>query len=452
MTISWGAVIPKYPRWAFALAATVAIACGLASANASADVWTLPGSQGIGHIAADFRAGDPGLVAIRNSGELVRVSLKTGAITVLAGDVQTGFANGDSMTARFDFPQAILVDPTGKIILADMGNHRIREFDPQTRQITTIAGTGKRGLADGDALTQATFSNPSGLAIASDRKIIIADSGNNRICELDRATNTVSTIANRSGEEGSVDGPIESARFRWPVALLVQAVQAGEKIFVTEHGNHVVRQLNRVTGTVSTIGESGWKGFANGNASQAAFDMPGGLAVDREGNLLIGDSQNGRLRLFSRATNMVSTFVGGERANGASRDGPNHEAWLSYPTDIVLGPAGSVFVADGSLRFVGPRDALEQTLSEAVRVGLGAVQAKDQMKLDQQRGILSEIIRKNSLEHLENMHRDLVTSHPNKPSYFALLPRELCTELSHFTAFDGLRAKMALARLPERID
>lgn len=454
-------------------AVVITLSYPFAAAKATANVWTLPGSertcmnsftedQGITQIVGDFKSSDPGLVAIRGN-ELVRVSLTTGLITSLAGSCEPGFLDGDADKARFAGPGGLTIDSSQRIIIADSQNHRIRQYDPRTKQVTTIAG-GDHGHADGDARSNARFSHPIGATVDPAGKIIIADWGNHRLCEFDRTTNRVVTIANPSGGMGSVDGSFGSAHLYQPHDLLVEP--NGRGILFTEYC--LIRRLDRVTGSVSTIAGSRceslqWPavdprshsraGDQDGPALEAQFRQLSGLAFDRTGNLLIADTMNGRIRLLDRITNCISTLAGTmvKIDWGRRSDGPNLKASIHMPHDIVLAPDGGIFFSDESVRFIGPNDDLEEVLSSAVRLGDEAVTAKDQTELDAQRQRLTAILDTTASDRLANLHAGLATNYAIRPNYFAHLPREIVAELGNFTVLRAMRVRMALARLPKTV-
>lgn len=469
---------------ALLLLAFVVVACGLSTAQARGDVWTLPGSDGIETIVADYRPGvEPSLVGFRNWRELVRISLLTGEIATLAGDPnQEGFVDGDASQARFNIPHGLVVDGDGRVIISDTWNHRIREFDPNSKQVTTIAGGNGEGITgitgygcqSGHAITEAAFDSPSGIALGDDgRKVIIVDRGNNRICELDRQTQVVSDIIDPNADDGLVDGPLVDARFSEPHSV----VSYGQsKLLVSEIGNERVRLIDRVRGTVATVAGTGsydsMGAFADGDATTIAkFDSPQGLVLDRNGDLLIVDSGNGKIRRLDLATYQVTTYAGKAAHSNAPIDGPNHEAIFTVPRRVVLGPDGTyvvddgtrrgkkrkvfgnvgVFVSDSRVRYIGPNDELEAKLAMVVKVGLAAAVKRDQPQLDAQRKVLSEMIVEST--ELFTLARDVTSNwQPTAKNYLALLPRELQQELSCYRPdFNSLRVKMALARLPERV-
>ena len=102
-------------------------------------------------------------------------------VTTLAGTGSAGFADGAATTAaQFYNPSGVAIDGEGGVIVADSNNHRIRRISADG-QVTTLAGTGSRGFADGAATTAAQFNDPAGVAIDGEGGVIVADLNNQRI-------------------------------------------------------------------------------------------------------------------------------------------------------------------------------------------------------------------------------------------------------------------------------
>ena len=142
-----------------------------------------------------------------------------GAASVLAGDGRDGWQDGSADVARFSEPFGLAAAPDGRIFVSDAGSsHRIRQIAADGT-VTTVAGGG-RGFADGRG-SQARFATPSGIAVAPDGTLVVADTGNHAIRRVS-ASGVVTTIAG-DGTAGYVDGPSAQARFNAPVGVAVDA-------------------------------------------------------------------------------------------------------------------------------------------------------------------------------------------------------------------------------------
>lgn len=171
----------------------------------------------------------------------VRFISANGEVRTIAGDGTTGAE--DSPRPRFNGPAGIMADArSGYLYLADRGNHRIRRLTPNGTVIT-VAGA-DRGYGDG-APSQARFAEPSSVAIDPDGKLVIADTGNSmvRLIDPDLALSggqsAITTLAG-TGERGFADGTGNLARFSSPKAVVV--VSSGA-IIVADSGNNVLRRI-----------------------------------------------------------------------------------------------------------------------------------------------------------------------------------------------------------------
>ncbi|HXC68970.1 MAG TPA: NHL repeat-containing protein [Pyrinomonadaceae bacterium] len=210
----------------------------------------------------------------------------------------TTFA-GDGSPLGLSDPFGIAVAADGTIYVTDAGeNNRIQKFTPDGN-VTTIAG-GVEGFADGD---KASFNTPSGIALAPDGSLIVADTGNNRIRRVTPAGQT-STVAG-DGTAGYVDGPANRAQFNGPIGV---AVDVNGNIYVADTYNDRIRLITP-DGQVSTVAGKGTPGFADGDRNTALFDTPCGVVVANDGTLIVADTGNDRLRRIDAQGNVTTLQV-----------------------------------------------------------------------------------------------------------------------------------------------
>jgi streptogramin lyase len=107
-------------------------------------------------------------VADRFNHSIRAINPTTGEVTTLAGNGTAGFVDGPGTTAQFSSPTGVAVAPNGTVYVADVINNRIRAINPTTGQVTTLAGSGTEGFADGTGTT-AQFNDPTGVAVATER-------------------------------------------------------------------------------------------------------------------------------------------------------------------------------------------------------------------------------------------------------------------------------------------
>lgn len=272
--------------------------------------------------------------------QCIRKISPAGVVSTFAGDATgggTGHVDGPGATARFFGPCDVAVDGTGTLYVADGFNHCIRKITP-AGVVSTFAGTADRtaGYADGPGLS-ARFNGPTALALDAQGVLYVADADNNRIRKI-MPTGEVQTVAG-TGQRGFADGPAGSAQFNLVFGL---AVDAAGTLYVSDSGNGRVRRITRA-GVVSTLAGSGAVGYADGNGSLATFGFPAGLAVGPQGRVYVADGANDCVRQIT-AQGEVS-LLAGTRTMGYA-DGPLGSARFNYPWGVAAGPDGSLYVTE----------------------------------------------------------------------------------------------------------
>jgi len=294
-----------------------------------------------------------------------------------------GFAGdgGSATGAQLNFPFGMTLDSSGSLYIADGLNHRVRKISGGV--ISTVAGNGTVGYTgDKGPATSAELSNPTGVAVDSSGKIYIADSGNHVIRVV--ANGTITTFAgdNTLGYSGDA-GPATDAQLNTPVGV---ALDASGNLYIADSGNNVIRQvsggnINTVAqgfthpdgiaidaagnyyvadtggrrivkisnGVYTTIAGNGNFGFGgdNGPGNQAALYDPMGLALDSSGNVYIADTFNCRVRKVA-ASGIITTIAGNGSLFFSGDGGPATQAALHFPDAVAVDSAGNVYVADTS--------------------------------------------------------------------------------------------------------
>ncbi|MGH9467215.1 MAG: hypothetical protein ACRD1Y_07655 [Terriglobales bacterium] len=246
-------------------------------------------------------------VADAFNGGVREINIATGAVTTIAG-LHQGYEDGGGSSAAFYQNAGIAWVPSQNVLyLTDTGNGAIRKLDLSTDTVSTVAGTNQSGFANGP-VASARFNHPFGiLASADGTKLYIADTGNNMVREIDLTTGQVSTVAG-SGGLGHADGPALQATFSEPNGLAWDANQ--QNIYISDFETADIRELNLATGTVTTIvGMNHVCGHDDGPAASATLCDPAFLASDGR-SLFWGDSGMGLLRVMDLATQQVYSLAG----------------------------------------------------------------------------------------------------------------------------------------------
>jgi ABC-type branched-subunit amino acid transport system substrate-binding protein len=269
-----------------------------------------------------------------------------GMVSTLAGTGSPGYADGPVATAQFFGPTGLAVDAAGNVYVTDSGNNRVRLIQPSGK-VTTLAGTGEPGYRDG-AAREAQFNEPFDVAVSSTGVLYVADAGNDRIRAIS-PDGMVTSLAG-SGRRGLKDGPPEQAEFNapWKLALAADGtLYVADGVAVFARGNHAVRRV-APDGTVSTVAGTGQSGLEDGPASEASFYWPEDLDVDASGNIYVADGHGNRIRVIT-PEGMVYTLAGSGRMGYADGSGP--EAAFLEPVGVLLDGSGHLVVSEfGSMR------------------------------------------------------------------------------------------------------
>jgi serine/threonine-protein kinase len=282
-------------------------------------------------------------------------------VETYAGTGAAGYKDGPLKEALFNAPTALAVDAAGNLYVFDWFNYRIRRISPDG-MVSTLAGTGEPGFAEGSAAKAQFRGIAVSLAVDPAGNLIIPDGGNHRI-RLITPNGVVSTLAG-TGEPGYRDGPVNQAQFKNPTSVTMDT--AGN-VYVADTGNHRIRLIT-TQGQVRTLAGSGEPGCRDGLAAEAQFDNPSSLTVDSVGNVIVSEGfpwlfrGTRRLRLITPDGEVTTLAGSGEPGH---KDGPAAEARFVFPINPTFDAGGNLVVADGGearLRLVTP-DGLVYTLA-----------------------------------------------------------------------------------------
>lgn len=230
---------------------------------------------------------------------------------LVAGNRTQGLSGdgGPANRAQCDFPSSASYDAFGNLYISDQGNRRIRKVDT-SGIITTFAGRGDRNIVgfagDGGPATEALFDCDRGsdavpgFKLEVDRdlnRLYICDTNNHRVRVIDLATGIINTFAgNGSPTHAGDGGPATNASLNRPTDV---AVAPDRSVYIADAYNHVVRRVDPsgIITTVAGVPRQAGFGGDGGPATAGKLNLPGGIYVDRAGNLYIADVLNNRIRL-----------------------------------------------------------------------------------------------------------------------------------------------------------
>ena len=181
-----------------------------------------------------------------------KIDPKTGTISTFAGNGQKGFdgEQGEVADVRFNKPICISLTPDKKkLLVADIYNLRIREIDLQHGRVRTLAGTGKSGVPEDGAVANASpLVDPRAVAVDSRGNVYILERAGHALRMIDRA-GQIYTVAG-SGRKGFADGPAMEAEFAEPKHL---CIDDRDRVYIADDKNDAIRRFDPATGAVTTV-------------------------------------------------------------------------------------------------------------------------------------------------------------------------------------------------------
>lgn len=294
------------------------------------------------------RGPDGSLWFCEYTGQRIRKVTPDGKIQTMAGNGKKGNSGdgGSALQASFNLPHEIRFDINGNYYIADMANHAIRRVDAKTGLITTYAGTGVAGYSgDGGPANKAQLKQPHSIQFDPKGDLYICDIGNNSIRRVDMKTGLIFTFAG-TGKSGSTpDGsPIAGTPLKGPRSMDFDV--AGNLWLATREGNQVLK-LDLTSGKIHLIAGTGASGFTGngGPARQATLKGPKGIAIDREGNVWLADTESHTVRMIDAKTGNLELIAGtGEKGDGP--DGDPLKCKMARLHGINVDNDGSVFIGD----------------------------------------------------------------------------------------------------------
>ena len=331
------------------------------------------GSGGDGGPATEASLDTPHGVAVDNRGHVFvadspnhrirMIDLASGTIRTVAGTGQEGFGGdgGPATSARLNRPRFLIVAPDGSLIIADTANYRVRRVDP-AGIITTIAGTGVAGYSgDGGPATAARLDDPRGLALDGAGNLYVSNAEGSPVPAVRRIdpAGTITTVAGGHPKGFAGDGgPATAARLNEPRSIAIW----GSTLFIADSMNHRIRAVDLRTGVIRTVAGTGNSTFGGdgGPAATARLAEPRGVAVTPDGDVIVADTGNDRLRRFGALSPLSgSGSTNGSGGGSSSVAGPSAVTPFSAGTDAqvrdgyrLVGADGGVFTF-GDARFLG---------------------------------------------------------------------------------------------------
>jgi sugar lactone lactonase YvrE len=198
-----------------------------------------------------------------------RVDTKSGIISTIAGTGMPGFSGdgGAASAAQLRQPHSIVLDRQGRLLICDIGNHRIRRVDLGSGKIETWAGTGERKpTPDGAPIAGTPLNGPRALAVAPDGTLYLALREGNAVLRIDPAAGRIFQVAEKlSGPKGIAWSPDQS-------------------LYLADTESHSIKRIDLKSGAITTV--------------VSGLARPHGIFVSSAGTVYIGDSEAHRIRML----------------------------------------------------------------------------------------------------------------------------------------------------------
>ena len=278
--------------------------------------------------------------------ERVRRVAPDHTISTVAGNGTFGLSGdgGVATNARVASPEGLDIADDGSLYIADTKNNRIRRVGTDGK-IATVAGGGSPadGLGDDGPATQARLAGPTDVAVAADGTIYIADRAHHRV-RMVSPDGTITSVA--GGTEGGFDGdggPAGSSLLNLPTGV---ALAPDGTLYIADAGNDRVRRV-RVDGTIDTVAGGGSPASGVGDegpATDAKVEQPTALDVGQDGAVYVAERAGNRVRRVI-PDGTIATAVGGGDSFGEP-GGAASDAQLSAPSGVAFAPSGALYVAE----------------------------------------------------------------------------------------------------------
>jgi DNA-binding beta-propeller fold protein YncE len=192
---------------------------------------------------------------------------------------------------------------------------------------------------------------PGGIAVDASGDIYFADPHNAVIRRMDAVTLAVAPFAGDQGLGAGFAGDGGAAAHAQLDEPNGVAIAPDGDVIIADTQNHRIRRVDAETGAITTIAGSGEATFGGdgGPAPLAALDQPSAVACAPNGDIYIADTMNNRVRMVEAATGIIRTVAGMgevEEMGPLGDGGPATDARLFMPSDVALAPNGDLYVAD----------------------------------------------------------------------------------------------------------
>lgn len=268
-----------------------------------------------------------------------------GTIHIVAGTGLPGFAGdgGPALNAQLNGPRGLCLDGKGGLYVADYDNSRVRLINLNTGTINTVAGNGNYQWSGDQGPASLAGVDPDDIALDSAGNLYIADYFNNRIREVAAGSQIISTLAGTTvyGDAGD-GGPASKAVLDGPLGV---SVSAQGILYFADIFNNYVRQINLKTGMINAFAGNGNVGLMDGVAAATSpMAFPIGTAVEADGNVLI--LEDNYIQRVTLPDNTIHIVAGSATLGYSGDGGAVSQAMFSFPVSLSTAANGDYIISD----------------------------------------------------------------------------------------------------------
>ncbi len=289
----------------------------------------------------DFDAGGNLWIVEMISGNRTFKVAPDGTTTHFAGQLEKGYSGdgGPALDARFNGPHNLAVLPGGNVLIGDTWNGVIREIDVKAGTVSTLPGwKAPEGRERGNG--------PYCITLAPDG-VTLHISNLSQVIALHLPTGVAKVVAG-NGKKGvpedgalAIEAPLVDPR--------AAAADKSGNLYILERNGHALRVVDpegRIRTVVNRSGEKGLSGDG-GPAIDATMSGPKHLCIDNDGTVLIADAENHVIRRYIPATGKIERVAGTGKKNTEGVGGDPLQAGLARPHGVTIHPAtGELYITD----------------------------------------------------------------------------------------------------------
>ncbi|MFN5423313.1 MAG: YDG domain-containing protein [bacterium] len=228
-------------------------------------------------------------ISDKGNNQIRKISLDGNVYRIAGADKigsssNSGDSDGVGVAATFNQPEGLAIDRAGQYLyVADRANHIIRRINlfANANDVVTFAGSGTAGNRDSDTLLNAEFNEPTGLYLDESNNLYVTEAKSHRVRKINLLDETITTLAG-SGAAGSADGSGVNAEFSSPASITGDGLG---NLYVADLGNNKIRKID-TAGSVSTYAGTGIAGSNEGKIENAKFDGPYGIILDQNASVI----------------------------------------------------------------------------------------------------------------------------------------------------------------------